>query len=224
MKDQPSLVHESLEFLRKPATTQDEPGWQILNAFRWRFTMEYQLLDLHRAELSDHFHNAMFYGFDMDRTMLRQEIVERHHLRAIISLPSGIFKPYAGVSTGIMVFDKTGIGGTDQVWFYGMAADGYSLDDKRQPIQANDIPDIIQRFHHLDAEAGRPRTAASFPRQPAAGSGLSAAIPGPARPFRGVEGRPAVSTWPMVRLGDYVQISSGELDANAANEGVIYPI
>lgn len=77
-------------------------------------------------------------------------------------MPSGVFKPYAGVSTGILVFTKTGAGGTNDVWFYDMKADGYSLDDKRQPIEANDIPDIIKRFHNLDAEKDRKRTEQSF--------------------------------------------------------------
>ena len=77
-------------------------------------------------------------------------------------MPSGVFKPYAGVSTAILVFTKTGSGGTDSVWFYDMKADGYSLDDKRSPVAENDIPDIIARFHHLDAEADRKRTEQSF--------------------------------------------------------------
>ena len=58
-------------------------------------------------------------------------------------MPSGVFKPYAGVSTAILIFTKTGHGGTDQVWFYDMKADGHSLDDKRSPVPENDIPDII---------------------------------------------------------------------------------
>lgn len=77
-------------------------------------------------------------------------------------MPSGVFKPYAGVSTAILIFTKTGNGGTDKVWFYDMKADGLSLDDKRQPISDNDIPDIIQRFHQLEKEAERKRTDQSF--------------------------------------------------------------
>ena len=77
-------------------------------------------------------------------------------------MPSGVFKPYAGVSTAIVIFTKTGHGGTDKVWFYDMKADGFSLDDKRSPIDDNDIPDIIERFHHLSAEEGRERTEQSF--------------------------------------------------------------
>ena len=85
-----------------------------------------------------------------------------HKLDAVISMPSGVFKPYAGVSTAILIFTKTGNGGTDKVWFYDMKADGLSLDDKRQPINENDIPDIIQRFHQLEKEADRKRTDQSF--------------------------------------------------------------
>ena len=77
-------------------------------------------------------------------------------------MPSGVFKPYAGVSTAVLVFTKTGAGGTDNVWFYDMKADGFSLDDKRSEIADNDIPDIIERFHNLDGEAGRKRTEQSF--------------------------------------------------------------
>ena len=77
-------------------------------------------------------------------------------------MPSGVFKPYAGVSTAILIFTKTGSGGTDRVWFYDMKADGFSLDDKRQEIADNDIPDIIERFNHLDAESDRARTEQSF--------------------------------------------------------------
>ena len=77
-------------------------------------------------------------------------------------MPSGVFKPYAGVSTGILIFTKTGHGGTDDVWFYDMTADGFSLDDKRTEIKDNDIPDIISRFKNLDAEKDRKRTDKSF--------------------------------------------------------------
>jgi type I restriction enzyme M protein len=77
-------------------------------------------------------------------------------------MPSGVFKPYAAVSTAIMIFTKTDAGGTDKVWFYDMKADGYSLDDKRTPIDENDIPDIIVRFNNLDEEEKRKRTEQSF--------------------------------------------------------------
>ena len=77
-------------------------------------------------------------------------------------MPSGVFKPYAGVSSAILIFTKTGHGGTDNVWFYDMTADGYSLDDKRTPVSENDIPDIIERFKNLDKEVDRKRTDKSF--------------------------------------------------------------
>ena len=73
-----------------------------------------------------------------------------------------MFKPYAGVSTAILVFTKTGHGGTDKVWFYDMKADGFSLDDKRTPVTDNDMPDIIERFHNLDKETERAKTEQSF--------------------------------------------------------------
>ena len=77
-------------------------------------------------------------------------------------MPSGVFKPYAGVSTAILIFTKTDHGGTDDVWFYDMTADGLSLDDKRMPIADNDIDDIIQRFKNLEEEKKRARTDKSF--------------------------------------------------------------
>lgn len=77
-------------------------------------------------------------------------------------MPSGVFKPYAGVSTAILIFTRTDNGGTDNVWFYDMEADGFSLDDKRDPVKENDIPDIIERFHNLDKELDRARTEKSF--------------------------------------------------------------
>ncbi|ROT18089.1 SAM-dependent DNA methyltransferase [Muribaculaceae bacterium Isolate-110 (HZI)] len=93
---------------------------------------------------------------------IRKAIVDDNRLEAVISMPSGVFKPYAGVSTAILIFTKTGAGGTDNVWFYDMKADGYSLDDKRNPVSDNDIPDIITRFHALDDETDRQRTDKSF--------------------------------------------------------------
>lgn len=93
---------------------------------------------------------------------IRKEIIDNNKLEAIISMPSGVFKPYAGVSTGIMVFTKTGTGGTDKVWFYDMKADGFSLNDHRTPIGETDIPDIIARFENLQSEAERKRTEQSF--------------------------------------------------------------
>ncbi|GMO01365.1 type I restriction-modification system subunit M [Parageobacillus thermoglucosidasius] len=106
--------------------------------------------------------DGVLFGSSKAHKDIRKEIVENHKLEAIISMPSGVFKPYAGVSTAVMIFTKTGIGGTDHVWFYDMKADGYSLDDKRTPIEENDIPDIIARFHNREAEKDRKRTEQSF--------------------------------------------------------------
>lgn len=106
--------------------------------------------------------DGVLFGSSKAHKAIRKELVENHQLRAVISMPSGVFKPYAGVSTAVLVFTKTGAGGTDNVWFYDMKADGYSLDDKRSPVEDNDIPDIIERFHHLENEASRERTEQSF--------------------------------------------------------------
>jgi len=106
--------------------------------------------------------DGVLFGNSTAHKDIRKEIVENHKLEAIISMPSGVFKPYAGVSTAIMIFTKTGAGGTDHVWFYDMKADGYSLDDKRNPIEANDISDIVERFGKWEAEKERKRTEKSF--------------------------------------------------------------
>lgn len=106
--------------------------------------------------------DGVLFGSSKAHKSIRKEIVENNRLEAVISMPSGVFKPYAGVSTAILIFTKTEAGGTDHVWFYDMQNDGLSLDDKRSPIDENDIPDIIERFHHLDAEMERKRTEQSF--------------------------------------------------------------
>ena len=77
-------------------------------------------------------------------------------------MPSGVFLPYSGVSTAILIFSKTNAGGTDNVWFYDMKADGLSLDQKRTPVEENDIPDVIARFVNLAAEESRSRQDQSF--------------------------------------------------------------
>lgn len=106
--------------------------------------------------------DGVLFGSSKAHKDVRKHIVEDNMLEAVISMPSGVFKPYAGVSTAILVFTKTNHGGTDNVWFYDMTADGYSLDDKRTPVNESDIPDIIQRFKNLDKEADRKRTDKSF--------------------------------------------------------------
>ncbi|MBR0300224.1 MAG: SAM-dependent DNA methyltransferase, partial [Bacteroidales bacterium] len=106
--------------------------------------------------------DGVLFGSSTAHKAIRRELIENNRLEAVISMPSGVFKPYAGVSTAVLVFTKTGHGGTDNVWFYDMQADGFSLDDKRTPVKDNDIPDIVARFKNLSAEADRPRTARSF--------------------------------------------------------------
>lgn len=106
--------------------------------------------------------DGVLFGSSNAHKSIRKEIVENNKLEAIISMPSGVFQPYAGVSTAIMIFTKTTTGGTDKVWFYDMAADGFSLDAKRIPVKENDIPDIVERYNNLDKEVDRARTDKSF--------------------------------------------------------------
>lgn len=122
--------------------------------------------------------DGVLFGSSKAHKSIRKELVENHQLRAVISMPSGVFKPYAGVSTAVLVFTKTGAGGTENVWFYDMKADGYSLDDKRLEIDDNDIPDIISRFHNLEAEEDRERTEQSFmvPKQEIVDNGYDLSI------------------------------------------------
>jgi type I restriction enzyme M protein len=124
--------------------------------------------------------DGVLFGSSNAHRTLRKILVEDQKLDAVISLPGGVFKPYAGVSTAILVFTKTNSGGTDHVWFYDMEADGWSLDDKRTPLLAeeklgvdakltteehakNNLPDVLARWNERDrSEAERPRTAQSF--------------------------------------------------------------
>ena len=122
--------------------------------------------------------DGVLFGSSTAHKAIRKELIDGNRLEAVISMPSGVFKPYAGVSTGVLVFTRTGHGGTDNVWFYDMRADGFSLDDKRTPVAENDIPDIVARFHDLAAEAGRERTEQSFlvPRDEIAANGYDLSI------------------------------------------------
>lgn len=106
--------------------------------------------------------DGVLFGSSKAHQQIRQVLIDRHQLQGVISMPGGVFKPYAGVSTAILIFTKTNAGGTGDVWFYDMRADGFTLDDKRQPTTANDIPDIIARWHNRDAETERTRTEQSF--------------------------------------------------------------
>ena len=106
--------------------------------------------------------DGVLFGSSTAHRAIRQTLIEDNRLEAVVSMPSGVFKPYAGVSTAVLIFTKTGHGGTDDVWFYDMRADGFSLDDKRSPIADNDVPDIVARFHNLSGEKDRQRTDQSF--------------------------------------------------------------
>lgn len=107
--------------------------------------------------------DGVLFGSSKAHKSLRKMLVEEQRLQAVVSMPSGVFKPYAGVSTAILFFTKTNSGGTDRVWFYDMQADGFSLDDKRNPQpEKSDLADILQRWQNLEGEAKRKRTEQSF--------------------------------------------------------------
>ena len=107
--------------------------------------------------------DGVLFGSSKAHKALRRMLVEEQKLDAIISMPSGVFKPYAGVSTAIVLFTRTNSGGTDHVWFYDMRADGFSLDDKRSPQpDTSDLPDILSRWQNRAAETERQRTDQSF--------------------------------------------------------------
>ena len=106
--------------------------------------------------------DGVLFGNSSGHKSIRKELVDKQRLQAVISMPSGVFQPYSGVSTAILVFTKTNACGTDKVWFYDMKADGYSLDQKRDEVKDNDIPDVIARFRNLEAEADRTRKEQSF--------------------------------------------------------------
>ena len=127
--------------------------------------------------------DGVLFGSSKAHQQLRQHIIAQHKLEAVISMPSGVFKPYAGVSTAVLIFTKTGYGGTDTVWFYDMQADGFSLDDKRNPLpeghEHNNLPDILMRWKMRDgAEKTRFRTEQSFvvPKAEIAANGYDLSI------------------------------------------------
>lgn len=107
--------------------------------------------------------DGVLFGSSKAHKDLRRTLVEDQKLEAVVKLPSGVFRPYAGVSTAILFFTKTDSGGTDDVWFYDVRADGFSLDDKRNPIEANDLPDVLARWAlRSSTEPDRARTEQSF--------------------------------------------------------------
>lgn len=106
--------------------------------------------------------DGVLFGSSKAHKELRRIVVEEQKLDAVVKLPSGVFRPYAGVSTAILFFTKTNSGGTENVWFYDVRADGFSLDDKRNPVDANDLPDVLGRWQALEREKDRARTDQSF--------------------------------------------------------------
>jgi type I restriction enzyme M protein len=106
--------------------------------------------------------DGVLFGNSAGHQAIRKELVDNQKLQAVISMPSGVFLPYAGVSTAVLIFTKTNTGGTDKVWFYDMKADGFTLDQRRSPCLENDIPDIVERYNHLDREWERSRKEQSF--------------------------------------------------------------
>ncbi len=127
--------------------------------------------------------DGVLFGSSKAHKALRKILVEDQKLEGVISMPSGVFKPYAGVSTAVLLFTKTNSGGTDNVWFYDMQADGYSLDDKRNELdntkhENNNIPDIVKRWKNKADEHDRQRTEQSFmvPKSEIAGNGYDLSI------------------------------------------------
>lgn len=122
--------------------------------------------------------DGVLFGSSRAHKTLRKILVEDQKLDGIISMPSGVFKPYAGVSTAILLFTKTNSGGTDNVWFYDMQSDGYSLDDKRTQLDKSDLGDIIKRWQNRTGEKNRKRTEQSFlvPKEEIAGNDYDLSI------------------------------------------------
>lgn len=106
--------------------------------------------------------DGVLFGTSNAHTTIRKKLIDNQKLEAVISMPSGVFKPYAGVSTAILIFTKTNSGGTDKVWFYDMQNDGFTLNDNRTPIEENDIPDIIASFKNKHNEDNTDRKAKHF--------------------------------------------------------------
>lgn len=142
--------------------------------------------------------DGVLFGSSKAHKELRRILVEEQRLDGVVSLPSGVFRPYAGVSCAILLFTRTDSGGTDHVWFYDMNADGWSLDDKRTPLlpegklgpvpavaleagehERNNLPDALARWRERDgAERERARTAQSFcvPKQEIVAAGWDLSV------------------------------------------------
>ena len=150
--------------------------------------------------------DGVLFGTSKAHIALRKELVDHQQLHAIISMPSGVFKPYTPASTAVIIFTKTNHADTDKVWFYDMRADGFSLDDKRNQIDENDIPDIIARYHNLAGEAERSRKDQSFlvPVEEIRENDYSLAI----NKYKEVEREKVVYDAPEVILGRFEQLQS----------------
>lgn len=183
--------------------------------------------------------DGVLFGSSKAHKDLRRMLVEENKLDAVIKLPSGVFRPYAGVSTAILVFTRTGVGGTDHVWFYDVQADGWSLDDKRQPLlpseklgptpeaeldaseeEKNNLPDLVMRWEERDgAERDRPRTAQSFcvPKADIAAAGYDLSL----NRYREVEHEDVAHDSPAVILADLRRIEAAIDEGMARLEGML---
>lgn len=170
--------------------------------------------------------DGVLFGSSKAHKEIRRILVEDHKLDAVIKLPSGVFRPYAGVSTAILVFTKTGVGGTDDVWFYDVHADGVSLDDKRVQLvpddkfgptptvtlneaeaEKNNLPDVVKRWSERDgAERERPRTAQSFcvPKTDIAATGYDLSL----NRYKEIEHEEVVHENPAAILADLRRIEA----------------
>ncbi|AFZ46127.1 N-6 DNA methylase [Cyanobacterium stanieri PCC 7202] len=148
--------------------------------------------------------DGVLFGSSKAHKTLRKTLVENHKLDGVISMPSGVFKPYAGVSTAVLIFTKTEVGGTDAVWFYDMEADGLSLDDKRQPVEENDIPDILEKWHGRDIKKDQNRKTKAFfvPKKEIADNGYDLSI----NRYKQIEYEEVNYETPTVILGNLKQM------------------
>ncbi|AOU97592.1 restriction endonuclease subunit M [Acidihalobacter yilgarnensis] len=164
--------------------------------------------------------DGVLFGSSNAHKTLRTLLVEEQKLDAIVSMPSGVFKPYAGVSTAILFFTRTDSGGTDTVWFYDMRADGFSLDDKRAPQpDKSDLPDILARWRNREAEADRPRTAQSFcvPKAEIAANDYDLSI----SRYKEVEYEAIAYDPPQVILARLAELEAEITDGQRALEGML---
>jgi type I restriction enzyme M protein len=174
--------------------------------------------------------DGVLFGSSKAHKDVRRILVEDNKLDAVIKLPSGVFRPYAGVSTAILVFTRTGVGGTDHVWFYDVRADGWSLDDKRQPLLTddklgpapevaltedeaakNDLADLVNRWAARNAaERERPRTAQSFcvPKTDIAAAGYDLSL----NRYKEVEHEEVVHESPAAILAELRRIEADIVD------------